>query len=648
MYHPKAHILLKELLSDLPVKLREDQDFILRLTANFPELYSRFQVLYGQRDDIDFQLTTLVNMLAVSYEGRSEKLRETDLSRTRDEGWHLSEKIAGMTLYLDRFCDNLKSFISKIDYLCELGVNLVHLMPLMKGPEEKNDGGYAVSDYQKIDPRYGTNAELKNVISGLHKKDMYLMMDLVVNHTSDQHKWAKEARKGNKQYQDYYYLFEDRIVPDLFERSLPEIFPENSPENFTYSKEMDRWVMTVFNDYQWDLNYANPEVLIKMIRMLLTQANWGVDIFRLDAVAFLWKQLGTSSQNLPEAHIVLQLFKLCTQIVAPGVALLAEAIVSPDEIVKYFGGSKTHNDECDIAYNATLMALLWDAIATHNAKVLNEGMRSMPPKPAGSTWINYVRCHDDIGLGYEDEAIHNAGYTPYSHRRFIVDFFTGQFEGSFAEGMPFMFNPKNGDARISGSLASLAGLEVSLKTGVKANVKKAVNRIILLHSVVISFGGIPMLYYGDEIATLNDYTFLDDPKRSDDNRWIHRPRIDWEVNSKRKERGTPQHTVFTALKRMLKVRSESPEWADHNNCKILDVENEHLFCFERKSQTDITFVIANFKDRPQRVHKDWLVACLHVGVYWDKYTDKPIQLDEGWLTLDPYQFVWLVNKVKRI
>lgn len=647
MYNPEAHLFLKHLLQELRRKYGDDihGDFELRLAALFHDIYERFRYLYGQKESFEEDLTALIFMLAKNFVNRSADLKKRDQQREKNPSWFRSEQIVGMMLYVDRFAGDLKSLNGKIGYLEELGVNLVHLMPLLESPKGKSDGGYAVSDYMKVDSRFGTNEDLANVISTLHKKDMLLMMDLVINHTSDEHQWAKKAKGGETEFLDYYYVFKDRMVPDLFERSLPEVFPENAPGNFTFDENLRQWVMTVFNTYQWDLNYTNPRVLTAMIDILLFQANWGVDIFRLDAVAFIWKQLGTQSQNLPQAHIILQLYKLCTQLVAPGVAFVAEAIVAPEEIVKYFGESKLISNECDIAYNATMMALMWDSVSTHNTKVMQAAMNDLPPKPLGTTWINYIRCHDDIGLGYADQHIEQVGYTPHMHRGFIVDYLTGKFRGSFAKGMTFMFNPKTGDSRISGALASLAGLESALISKNKREINTAVDRIIMMHAIMLVYGGIPMIYYGDEVATINDYSFLEESNKKDDNRWVHRPLINWENVDQRKVKNTVEKKVFDAIKKLIKIRKTSPELADVNNLKQLNVSNENLFAFLRNHKNSPSLFIANFNDHDQYVHMN------HLGdinpdftKVRDKYTGKAIKVEEDHFIVKPFKFVWLSRK----
>jgi amylosucrase len=648
MYNPKAHQFLKGVILQLRKEagVKNIDEFEARLYAIFPGIYSRFLKLYANQTNVEEHLQRLLLILLKSYLQRSTSLKKLDEERETNTGWFRSEKLTGMQLYVDRFNKDLKHFPEKLDYLEELGINYIHMMPVLKSPLLKNDGGYAVSDYRTIDPKFGTNADFKNVVKALKKKDMLLMIDLVVNHTSDEHEWALRAKAGEKEFQDYYYTFSDRNIPDLFEQNMPQVFPETAPGNFTYSEEMQKWVMSVFNTYQWDLNYTNPKVLTEMIEVVLYLANLGVDVFRMDAVAFVWKQLGTTSQNLDQVHIIHQLIKQCAQIVAPGVAFLAEAIVAPEEIVKYFGESEVWSNEHDIAYNATLMALLWNSISTRSAKILKAGLRDFPSKPIGTTWINYIRCHDDIGLGFGDKHILEAGFTPFLHRKFITQFLTGQFEGSFANGLPFMYNPINEDARVSGSLASLCGLETAWAEGNELAKRRAIDRINLLHGVILAYGGIPMIYYGDEIGTLNDYSFTNDPTKMDDNRWMHRPIIDWEKAGNRNKKGTIEQVLFSNLQKMIEVRKASPEFEDDNNIKLVETGNDETFAFLRSKGYKSTLVIANFKDADQDVYAHILFpqTGMQHGRLIDKITNKKVPVTDGRLRLKPYQIYWLTSE----
>jgi len=435
------------------------------------------------------------------------------------------------------------------------------------------------------------------------------VLDVVVNHTSDQHEWAQQARRGDKKYQDYYYVFDDREMPDAYEETMPEIFPATAPGNFTWDAAMGKWVMTVFNTYQWDLNYRNPAVLIEMIDIILFWANKGADILRLDAVAFLWKKLGSACQNEREAHLLLQLMKDCCQVTAPGVLFIAEAIVAPGEISKYFGEDAIMAKECEIAYNATLMSLLWDGVATRNAKLLNLGIQHLPAKLERATWLNYARCHDDIGLGFADEDARLAGYDPQKHRRFLIDYFTGRFEGSSARGLPFGENPKTGDARISGTLASLAGLEAALEQNDAQAIDAALNTIVLLHGIILSFGGIPLLYYGDGIGTLNSLEYLADPAKAADNRWMNRSTFDWAKAEKRHQNGTVEQRIFSRLRKMIALRKELSAFADFDNRQLIAVENPNLLVFIRsdpQNPRNRVLVIANFNVEAQALTLDAL------------------------------------------
>lgn len=623
-------------------KKKVDSDFRRRLDAQIDELSKQFYTLYERKGQVRTHLDKLVDVLEKGYENRSPELRALDQHREEDPHWYLSEKWVGMMLYTDRFAGDLKALEKKIPYLDDLGVNLLHLMPLLDAPKENNDGGYAVSDYRKVDDRIGSMKDLNRLTKKLHQSDKLLMLDFVLNHTSNEHEWAKKAKSGDQKYQDYYYFHEDRTIVNLFEHSLPEVFPESSPGNFTYIEEVNKWVMTVFNDYQWDLNYTNPDVFIEMVDVMIFLANQGIDILRLDALAFLWKKMGTDSQNLDEAHLIIKTMKSCMKIVAPSTLFLAEAIVAPHEIVKYFGDG----DECEMAYNATFMVTLWDAIATKNNRLLLTTLNNIPQKPFGATWLNYARCHDDIGLGYDDQHARWSGYDPSSHRRFLTDFLIGRHAWSFAKGMPFMENEKTGDARIAGSLASLAGLEKALEEKDEKNIEFAIRRILMLHSFILTYGGIPMLYAGDELATLNDYSFQNDPAKADDSRWLHRPKMDWAKWEKVKKKSKrPEARVFQGLKRMIALRKSSPEMAALNNRIIADLQSEHLLGYIRSLGTSHTLVISNLNDQSEILNTHLLTPFGFDPreAFVDKLSEESMIAENGQLVLEPYATLWLTQ-----
>jgi amylosucrase len=647
MYEQFSHSILNEILDRLKPEIRKQDlhHFYTRLGANFYSLFLIFQRLYGERDDFKMQLLNLVETMARQYIKRPRKLKRSDLEREKNFNWFLHQKWVGMTLYADGFADNLKGVQEKLAYLQELGINLVHIMPILECPKGASDGGYAVSDFRKINDKVGTLENVKNLAKEMKQRGMLLTLDVVVNHVSDEHEWARNARSGAPRYQEYFYCFENREIPDMFEQTLPEIFPDSSPGNFTWDDTMQKWVMTVFNSYQWDLNYSNPAVFIEMLDVLLFWVNQGVDVLRLDAVAFLWKKIGSTSQNEYEAHKLLQLFKDCCQITAPGVVFIAEAIVAPVEIVKYFGEDAINAKECEIAYNATLMALLWDAVATKNAKLLSQGLKNLPDKLERATWLNYIRCHDDIGLGFTDKDIVQAGYEPRSHRDFIINYFAGEFENSSARGLLFAHNKKTNDARISGTLTSLIGLEKALEENDQEKIDLIIQHILLLHSIIFSFGGIPLIYYGDELGTINDYSYVEDISKANDSRWAHRPRIDWEQALRRNQPGTVEYKIFNALKKMIAVRKEISEFSDFNNRKMLEIGNPQLLAYVRFNITTrkSVLVVGNFDAHPQYLNlSDLETQGFRMGEHIrDLYSGDSPTLFKDQLVLPPYRFYWL-------
>ncbi len=648
MYEQISHALLNDILNQIKPEISKQdlRHFYTRLGGNFYVIHSLFERLYGDRPDFLQQVQRLVETMARGYINRPEELTQLDLEREKDYNWFLSQQWVGMALYCEGFSGDLKGLHDHISYFQELGVNLVHIMPIMRSPEGSSDGGYAVSDFREIDPKVGTLQDLNELANEMHKHDILLVLDIVLNHTSDEHRWAQMARAGDPLFQDYYYTFETRKMPDMFEQSMPEVFPETAPGNFTWDEEMGRWVMTVFHDFQWDLNYSNPAVFIEMLDIILYWANQGADILRLDAVAFLWKKLGSTCQNEEEAHLILQLLKDCCQVTAPGVLFIAEAIVAPMEVIKYFGEDNIIAKECEIAYNATFMALMWDAIATKNAKLLNQGVKTLPAKLDRATWLNYVRCHDDIGLGFDDADIITAGYEPSSHRRFLSDYFLGKFNDSHARGLPFGTNKKTGDVRISGTLASLVGLQYAQENGDEEAAKDAIKTILLMHSMILSFGGIPLLYYGDEIGTTNDLTYLEDPNKAGDTRWAHRPKIDWEKAAHRHTAGTTEYAIFSALKRMIAVSKDIDLFADFNNRELFEVNNPHLFVYSRydlSKRDERILIVANLDGRPQSLNlKDvglWSTTQYHRLI--DLHSGRAPNIFKDILVVPKFGFYWL-------
>lgn len=642
MYSYQLHQHLNTTLQELKMDIAgTDNLFYTRFMANISAIQELYNALYGGHAYGKESFDRLIRTITAAYTERSSALKAADAHKMEQGHWFLSNTIAGMSLYVDRFCGNLANLAGKLDYFEQLGVNFLHLMPVFQSPEGESDGGYAVSDFRKVDERFGSLDDLLQLQEKMHAAGMYLMVDIVLNHTSHHHDWAVKARQGDAWYQEYFYMYDDRRMPDLFEQSMPEVFPESAPGSFTYVPECGKWVMTVFHNYQWDLNYTNPHVFLSMLDNIFFYANLGIDILRIDAPAFIWKQLGTTCQNLPEAHTILRLIKQCVEVATPGMALLGEAIVAPHEIIKYFGTGTYTARECDFAYNATHMALQWDALASGNTAVMMTAQHAILKKPYGATWITYTRCHDDIGLGYDDYMIVNAGYNAYEHRKFLKEYYSGAYPGSAATGALFSVNPKTQDARISGSLASLCGLEHALKKNSGHETELAIRRILLMQAHSFFLGGVPMIFYGDELGYTNDYSYLDDPGKSYDNRWMHRPVINWEKNRLINEKGTIEHRIFTSTQRLLRIRRENDVIADRNNLTWLTPHNQHVAGYLRAWDDERVYCLFNFSAQLQYI--TWYVFKEHgmqpkqlVDLWEDKqYT---VGEDHEYFVMQPYSF----------
>jgi amylosucrase len=615
----------------------KDSGFQERLTANLDDIHNHFKAIYGDSP----LFTDLIQTIFQAYAERSPELKKRDEAKAKKEdNWFLSQDLVGMSLYVDRFAGKITDLPAKIPYLEKLGVNFLHLMPLFKSPEGESDGGYAVEDFRMVEEKLGTIEDLREFQKALQQKDMYLMIDIVLNHTSHHHEWAKLAKAGIKEYQDYFYMYDDRRIPDAMEETMPEIFPESSPGSFTYDEKLDKWVMSVFHHYQWDLNYTNPKVFIEMLANVFYYANLGVDVVRIDAPAFIWKQMGTSCQNLPEAHQLLQLIKMCVEVATPGMAILGEAIVAPAQIMEYFGTGRFATHECDFAYNATQMAVQWDALATGDIRVMHHAQNELVRKPKGATWLTYTRCHDDIGLGYDDWMIEQAGFNPYDHRSYIKNYYSGSID-SPAVGALFAVNPKTQDARLSGSLASLCGLEKAIASKDAAAVQTSIDKITLMQAQSLFVGGVPMLFYGDEAAYTNDYSYLQDSGKSYDNRWMHRPMIDWKKNAAVDSPNTVENKVFSNLQKLIKLRKSLKVVADLKNIHWLEVHNNSIIGFERYLNGEKVYFLFNFSAQPQEVTYYMLGAFRERATAMkDLWSGKTIQIgmDHDHLAFAPYQF----------
>lgn len=634
---------LRDALCAGPLRLLEPLEqeiFLSRWELYWPDAERALYMLYGERPDFAVWGRRFVELAAQRYAERSEELRLLDLRRQAQPDWFQQPDMLGYVCYADRFAGTLRGVAERAAYFTELGVTYLHLMPLLKPRQGQNDGGYAVVDYRAVNPELGSMDDLAHLAAVLRRQGISLCIDLVCNHTAKEHEWARKARAGDPVYQDYYLMFPDRTMPDRYEKTLPEIFPEFKPGNFTYYPEMERWVWTTFNEFQWDLNYRNPAVLGEMLDTILYLANQGVEVLRLDAVAFMWKRLGTDSQNQPEAHAILQAFRALSRMAAPGLLLKAEAIVAPDKLVPYLGTGEATNKECELAYHNVFMVLLWSSLAEGKAVLMTRALQNMPPIPSATSWVTYVRCHDDIGWAVADQDAAEVGLSGPAHRAFLSEFYSGRFPGTFARGATFQHNRRTGDRRISGSCASLAGLELALEQEDADLVEMALKRILLLHNLILAFGGTPLLYMGDELGLLNDTSYLLDDDLAGDNRWMHRPPMDWERAAERRRWDTPAGRLFRALTGMIAARRQTAALHAQAGSYAVWTHNESVFGLLRDSPRGRLLVLANFSDRPQLAPGYRLAEIGFGGPVEDRLTGRGWR-GEGGIQLAAYEAIWL-------
>ena len=634
-YHHEAQVTISRLLPRLENLFSSPADFEAfsrRLSEHFPRALRELLMVYGTTYDFFYHLEQILRTCAEMFAARPADLRALDEQREADPLWYKRQDVIGGVCYVDLFAGDLEGIRQKIPYFQELGLTYLHLMPLFRAPLDNSDGGYAVSDYRNVDSSLGTIDTLESLARDLREAGISLTLDFVFNHTSDEHEWALRALHGEERYRRYYYLFPDRTLPDQYEQNLREIFPEQDPGNFTYRSEIEQWIWTTFNNFQWDLNYRNPEVFNAMLGEMLFLANRGTEILRLDAVAFIWKEMGTNCENLPQVHHIIRAFNAFVRIAAPAMLFKSEAIVHPDDVASYIA-----REECPISYNPTFMALIWEALATREVRLLRHSMSKRFSIDPHATWVNYVRVHDDIGWSFADEDAAQLGINGFDHRQFLNQFYSGMFPGSFATGLGFNFNPLNRDMRICGTTASLCGLEQALNQDDPVLIDHALRRITMIYSVIMAAGGIPLIYLGDEIAMLNDYSFRKIPGKARDARWVHRPAFDWQRAQKRHDPSTVPGYVFSALQAMIAARKRNPALYDENTL-FFDSGNRYALSFVRNQRV---LVLANFSEQPQALKPAWL------KFYWkmprrvvDLITGAVIPLNDS-LVLEPYQYLWL-------
>ena len=571
----------------------QNRAFWTRMNAAYEELKWLYLELYHSKEAFDYFCAMLQN----AYDSRSDELKMLDEARLADPTWYKDRDVLGMLMYVQCYGKTLKGVEAHLDYLQESGVTYLHLMPLLQSPAGRSDGGYAVADFRKVEPSLGTMEELAELNAQCHKRGMSVCLDFVMNHTSEDHEWAVKARAGDPEYQSRYFFYDNWDIPNEFERTVPQVFPQTAPGNFSWCPEAKKVVMTTFWPYQWDLNYANPTVFNDMTDNMLYLCNQGVDVIRLDATPYIWKELGTSCRNLPKVHTLVRMMRLACEIVCPGTLLLGEIVMEPSKVVPYFGTVK--KPECHMLYNVTTMASTWHTVATRDVRLLRHQLDTVFALPREYTFLNYLRCHDDIGWGLDYGFLHPFGFEEVSHKKFLNDWFTGKFNGSPSRGELYNDDPRLGDARMCGTTASLCGAESAEERGDAEALDMALRLDETLHAFLLTQSGIPVLYSGDEIAQLNDNDYHNDPLKEEDSRYIHRGDFSWEDAEKRNDPTTRQGRMYAFLRKLEQIRSEKLAFDANAAVWTMEPHNDHVLGIGRYYWGEKLVALFNFSPDPQ-------------------------------------------------
>ncbi len=642
---PQAvRIEIDAVLAELPPHRREQLS--LRISRWWDDLFEAISAVYPD----PYELAGRALLLAArAYAERPDDLHSLDARRALEPDWFQRPGMVGYATYAERFAEpgeGLAGVGAKVDHLQRLGVSYLHLMPLLEPRPDPNDGGYAVQDYRSVRPDLGTTDDLRALTTRLREAGISVCLDLVINHVAREHAWAEAARRGDEHYRKYFHVFDDRTEPDRYEATLPEVFPDMAPGNFTWDEDLNGWVWTTFNLYQWDLNWANPEILLEVADVICFLANLGVEVLRLDAIAFLWKRLGTNCQNQPEVHAITQAMRTIVRIACPAVIFKAEAIVGPSDLVAYLGLGPRAGKVSDLAYHNALMVHIWSMLASRDTRLATHALARIPEIPSSTTWITYVRCHDDIGWAIDDQDAAAVGLTGHGHRGFLSDFYSGDFDGSFADGLVFQYNPFTGDRRISGTTASLAGLGEGLAEEDAEAVEMAIRRILVAYAIVMGFGGIPMIWAGDEIGALNDPDWARDPAHAEDNRWAHRPPVDWAVVAHVDEESaepTPSQRIWTGLRKLSRARSELPFLHGAHASRVVETPDAGVFGVVQHNPLGVLVALHNVTETTRWISSEWIrEQGVEPTAMHDHVALGEIRTADG-VTLGPYQSMWLTG-----
>ena len=605
---------------------REDEIYEGRLKKHMDELKWLYMELYDAPDMFE----ELCGNMSRVYKERKKALKELDLKREADPEWFKGNDMLGMMIYTGLFGGTLKGVEKHLDYLQSCGVNYVHLMPLMESPKDRSDGGYAVADFRKVQPELGTVDDLEHLAESCHKQNMSLCLDFVMNHTSEDHEWAKRARAGEKEYQDRYFFYDTWDIPAEYEKTVPQVFPTTAPGNFTWLEDCRKHVLTTFYPYQWDLDYRNPVVFNEMMYNFLFFANLGVDVIRIDAVPYIWKELGTSCRNLPKVHTIVRMMRMSGEIVCPGILLLGEVVMEPAKVVPYFG--TVEKPECHMLYNVTTMATIWHTVAVQDVRLLRKQLDIVYGLPKDYTFLNYLRCHDDIGWGLDYDQLEEWDMLQAPHKRYLNDFYLGKVWESFSRGELYNDDPVTQDARFCGTTASMCGVETALESQDDRALEQALRLDLMLHAFMLMQAGIPVIYSGDEIGQLNDYSYKNEPEKGVDSRYVHRSSFRWDLAENAHKPDTVQGRIFEGLRKLETIRGEHEAFTAQAHGETIGWEDKAVLGIMRTGKTERITGIYNFGRSEKTV--SW------IGGGKDLLTGEDGAKD-GYVTLKPYGFIWI-------
>lgn len=587
-------------------------------TKRFDERYDELKWLYCELYNNNMEaFDWLCDSLYGYYQERNADLKKLDRSRVKNPDWYKQNYLLGMMMYTNAFAGTLKGVKEKLPYVKSCGVNYLHFMPLLESPKGRDDGGYAVADFRKVKPELGTMEDLEDLTAECHRQGISCCLDFVMNHTSEDHEWARAARNGDPVARSRYFFYDDWFVPNIYEETVPEVFPTTAPGNFTWINDCNQVVMTTFYPYQWDLNYANPMVFNDMVGNMLYMANRGIDVIRLDAVPYIWKQIGTNCRNLPQVHTLVRMMRIISEIVCPGVLLLGEVVMEPSKVVPYFG--TVDKPECHMLYNVTTMASTWNTIATKNVGLLKRQMDQVCALPKDYVFLNYLRCHDDIGWGLDYDWLAQFGIDEVAHKKFLNDYFTGKGYNSDSRGELYNDDPRLGDARLCGTTASLSGLEAGQYEANADKIEQAIACDLMLHGYLLAQSGIPVLYSGDEIGQTNDYTYKNDPDKCADSRYLHRGNFPWD---KVENKDPVAMKIFDALRHMEDIRASHDVFSCNANVYTIETGCASVLGIVREYAGHELRAFFNFSNMDQLI---WTMPDDQADIYTDLISGKTLR-----------------------